>query len=302
MAKVIVRGESYYIHDNFKKLWDRIKDGGLAKTDSDLVPVVDGRERVGKSLWAIQQAAYIDETILDDAPDGTLLPRITFSVTETLKAIRETKSTKEHTRVIIFDEAFRGLSSRSVLSRENKAIVSALQEMGQNNLVLFIVTPSFFLLELYPAVLRSSFLVHVKKNKKGRRMFKVYNYEKKGKLYKEGVRKGWNYNIYTRFKGFCSPAYPAGDEFEARYRKKKSLCLGRESFDKEKPEELNKFEKRFKIQRDNLLKVLRRDYFKTNTELASWCKQANIEITDEGIGKIVGMRPIKEVEPPLATQ
>jgi hypothetical protein len=41
-------------------------------------------------------------------------------------------------------------------------------EMGQNNLVVFIVLPTIFLLEMYPAVLRSEALFHIYKNKKDR--------------------------------------------------------------------------------------------------------------------------------------
>lgn len=221
MVLVTVKGVSYYMNPKLKEKWDKIKDGKLKKHDEDRVYVVDGRERTGKSLFAIQQASYIDPTILDDEK-GKTLPRITFSPDETLEAIRTTRSTDTQTKVIIFDEAFRGLSSKSALSVVNKQLVQAMMEMGQCNIVLFIVSPSFFLLEMYPAVLRSNALFHIKKMPgSNRRVFNCYNYQKKALTHQIGLKRGWSYPIKTGFKDNFFNKYPGGDEFEARYRKKK---------------------------------------------------------------------------------
>jgi len=238
------------MNPKLKATWDKLKGGHLTRRDEDRAYVVDGRERVGKSLFAIQQAAYIDETILDDGEDGTLLPRITFSQEETLKAIRETKSTPNETKCIIYDEAFRGLSSKSAVSKVNKSLVSALQEMGQNNLVLFVVTPSFFLLELYCAVLRTTALFHIVKSKKSNvRSFKCFNEKKKNTLYQVGVRKGWGYYVKTKLKDNFFNKYPGGDEFEQRYRKKKLMAI-RDS----EPEKIGRTHK-WMEQRNNLIKI-----------------------------------------------
>ena len=218
--KVEVGGTSYYMNKYLKAMWDNIRGGKLKKLDEDRVYIVDGRERSGKSLFSIQQAAYIDPSILND------LSRITFTTEDTLKAIRNTKSTNTETKVIIFDEAFRGLSSKSAISKVNKQIVQALMEMGQSNIVLFLNSPSFFLLETYPAVLRSNALFHIEKVKGNRkRFFKGYNEEKKGDLYRIGIRKGWRYNIKTNFRDWFFEKYPGGDDFERRYRDKKYKSL-----------------------------------------------------------------------------
>ena len=218
--KIEVGGVSYYMNKHLKAMWDNIRGGKLKKLDEDRVYITDGRERSGKSLFSIQQAAYIDPSILND------LSRITFTTEDTLKAIRNTKSTNTETKVIIFDEAFRGLSSKSAISKVNKQIVQALMEMGQSNIVLFLNSPSFFLLETYPAVLRSNALFHIEKVKGSRkRFFKGYNEEKKGDLYRIGIRKGWRYNIKTNFRDWFFEKYPGGDDFERRYRAKKYKSL-----------------------------------------------------------------------------
>jgi len=232
----------------------------------------------GKSLFTIQQAAYIDETILDDA-DGKVLPRICFTPEETLHAIRTSKSTKDKTTVIIFDEAFRGLSSKSALSKTNKHIVQAMMEMRQNNLVLFIVTPSFFLLEMYPAILRSNALFHIGKSKSSKkRFFKAFNYRKKAKIYQIGIRKGWGYPQSTGFMGNFYNKYPGGDEFEARYRKKKfDFLINNETNEEE--------EGRFKIQRNLMIYNMKNKGMKQK-EIVLELKKSGIDIKQPTIAKI----------------
>ena len=214
----------YYISKHLMKKWDRISSGQLAEADEDRVYVVDGRERSGKSVFTLQQAYYIDRSIV--IPEEAR-KRIVFTAENFLKAVRETQSTKKETKVIIFDEAFRGLSSRSMMSRTNKAIIQALMEMGQKNLVVFIVLPSFFMLDLYPAMLRSNALFHIKKDKRNPKLrtFHVFNYTKKSLLYQIGVRKGWQYKVYTKFKDRFFNKYPTGDKFEELYRQLKVEAL-----------------------------------------------------------------------------
>lgn len=316
MTVVTVRGASYYMHEGLLKKWNSIKDGKLAKSDEDRAYVADGRERTGKSVFVLQQAAYTDPTIIDDMQgdrllpsipfddskdvdwimnndkewlaeatrryhDGTLLPRITFSSKETLKAIRETKSTKKHTKVINFDEAFRGMSSKGALSKENKHLTAALMEMGQNNLVLWVTSPSFYLLELYPAVLRTNALFHVKKEKgSNRRVFQVFNYKKKAKLYQIGVRKGWGYPIHTRQKGAFFNIYPGGKDFELRYRLKKQLAL--REIDREE-----KSTHKWKKQRNAAIKILHKVYKATYDQISEQMKVEGQQISRAAIGNIV---------------
>lgn len=200
--------------------WVHLKKN-LVKNDEDAVFITDGMERSGKSVFTLQQAAFIDPSICDYTKDPEL-SRICFSAEEFLEAIKTAKKGQ----CIVFDEAFRGLSSKKARSKVNNAIVEAMMEMGQKNLVIFIVLPTFFLLELYAAVLRSKALFHVTKMKNSnKRYFKVINRAKKAWLYNQGARKGWNYGVYTRFKDSFPKKYPFGAEFERRYRAKKLASL-----------------------------------------------------------------------------
>ena len=304
MGIVEVSGQTYHMNDNLIKKWNDVKEGKLKKTDSDRVYITDGRERSGKSLFTIQQSAFIDEEVLEDQKDGkilpkiemgnatswevnskwrreatkrykegSLLPQITFNSKETLKAIRIFKSTEKKTKVINFDEAFRGMSSKGVLSKENKRLVQALMEMGQSNLVVFIVSPSFFLLEFYPAVLRSNALFHIKKDKKSnKRVVRIFNYKKKASLYQIGIRKGWGYNLKTKQNANFYNIYPGGKDFEWRYRLKKQLSLQDVDVKEEKEEH------KWKRERDLMIKALYKD-IPSLRKLSSKLKEWGIDIS-----------------------
>ncbi len=312
MAVVNVSGTTYHINDNLVKKWDKIKDGKLKKLDEDRSYISDGREGIGKSLFTIQQVAYIDPTIVEDEKngkylkripiddtsswevdsewrreatkrykDGSLLPRITFNSKDTLRSIRTYRSDLNSTKAILFDEAFRGMSSKGVLSKENKILVQAIMEMRQNNLVMWIVSPSFFLLELYPAMIRTNVLFHVKKDKKsGKRLVRIFNFSKKAALYQIGIRKGWGYPVKTKQNVNFYNIYPAGKDFEWRYRLKKQLSL-RDSDTSEKNEE-----HRWKQQRDLIVTGL---YSEVNSlrKLSTKLKEWKVTLSPHQIGAIV---------------
>lgn len=202
---------SYHIDKKLQTRWDKLRGGLLEKQDEDRVYIVDGRERTGKSVFTLQQAKYLNpEFSVED---------VCFTPEEFLNKIR----TAPKGSVIVFDEAFRGLSSKGTQSKVNKKLVQAMMEMGQRNLVVFIVLPTFFLLELYAAVLRSHALFHIYKDSKGKRAFRIYNYQKKSLLYRVGKKKGLSYafpKVIIRGRFFGTYGI---DEQSYRDKKAKSL-------------------------------------------------------------------------------
>ena len=227
---------TYHIDPKIRVKWDKLREGKLQKKDEDRCYIVDGRERTGKSVFALQQAKYIDPTFT--------VERVCFTPEEFLQQIREAPSGS----CVIFDEAFRGLSSKGSQSKINKKIVQAMMEMGQRNLIIFIVLPTFFLLELYAAVLRSNCLFHVYKDKKGKRMYKTYNYAKKSQLYNYGKKKGFSYRVpKVSVKATGGKFFNIYAINEKAYRKKKLESLKDTEGIKEEEEG------KFKRQRDIIL-------------------------------------------------
>lgn len=202
---------SYFIDKKLVTRWDKLRKD-LVNKDEDRVYLVDGMEGSGKSVWTLQQAKYIDRDFS--------LDRVCFTPEDFLKTIVNAKKGQ----VVVFDEAFRGLSSKSSMSRTNKTLVRAMMEMRQRNLVVFIVLPTFFLLETYAATARSHALFHIYKSKNnGRRCFRIYPRSKKNVLYYIGKRKGFSYAIpRVRFNGYFFNKYAIDEQ---SYRDKKYNAL-----------------------------------------------------------------------------
>ena len=171
--KIIV--EPFYVAKEIKGQLTHAKRI-VTESDQDRVYVVTGREGQGKSTLAMQLAYTVDPTFN--------LQSIVFTSSQFEERIRNLSKHK----VLMFDEAFNGLSSKGSLSRENKNLVRILTECRQRNLFIFIVLPSIFLLEKYVAIFRSHALFNVgisRKNFKNR-FYKVYNYSNKKLLYIAG--------------------------------------------------------------------------------------------------------------------
>lgn len=177
---------SYHLPDLLIPKW---RDLGkkIIKENSDRVYVVVGKERTGKSFFTFQQAKFIDPTFNID--------RICFTPEQFLNQIRNAPEGA----AVVFDEAFRGFSSKSSLSKVNKVLVQAMMEVGRRNLIIFIVLPSFALLEWYIATHRSNALFQVYRiNEKGKtyRGWRCYSNKKKIKMY-YGSKKNYGMLPYT---------------------------------------------------------------------------------------------------------
>jgi NACalpha-BTF3-like transcription factor len=175
------------------------------------------------------------------------------------------------------------MSSKGALSQTNKKVVQALMEMRQNNLVVFLVSPSFYLLELYAAMMRSKALFHVVKQKGGtRRWVRVFNFKNKAKLYQIGIRKGWGYPLLTKERYSFFNKYPGGDEFEKKYRNKKS-----ETF-KEEETRVDKKHK-WELQRDKLLEIALEQGM-TQQKIEDALKEKGADLSRSQISKIVNKK------------
>ncbi len=183
-------------------------------SDQDRIYVITGREGLGKSTLAMQLAYCVDQNLS--------LDNIVFTAAQLEKRIIQAKPFT----AIIFDESFNGLSSKGAISKENKRLVRLLMMCRQRNLFLFIVLPSFFLLEKYVGIFRSTALFNVLVSRKNfkLRYYKVYNYRQKRELY----IKGKNLMDYSRPKipksyRFYKKLPPTIDDTSYRAKKLKTF-------------------------------------------------------------------------------
>lgn len=239
----------YHVDKKLKRLWEKNSLEKIKDDNADRVYIIDGSEGCGKSTFAIQQACYIEPGLLEN-PDK-LCSRICFSAKEFRDAVRKTIN-----GVIVFDEAFRGFSSRAAMSKINKVLVQTLMEMRQNNNIIFIVLPSFFLLDIYPAMLRSNGLFNIyldTRNKK--RCFRGYNKRDKNTIYQVGIRKGWTYPFDTLFKGRFYKKFPGGKDFEKAYLDKKQKSLQQMFSDENSSDDKTEIIKRLREQGKSLVEI-----------------------------------------------
>jgi hypothetical protein len=232
-------GYSFYMDDWLDGALRQSKEDMLK--DDDMVLLVDGAERSGKSVFAMQMAKKLD-------PDFCL-DRVCISSEQFIHALK----TAGKGQAIVFDESFRGLSSQDSYSETNRLLVSLMMEMGQRNLIVIIVLPTFFMLRTYVAVFRSKCLFHVyrKNNERGQWAY-FNNYSKKG-LYIMGKKT-------LSYSGLKFPKYSHKGRFydqyvvdEKAYRDKKMV-----EFNRSEAEESSKGERasRHLHERNILLKYI----------------------------------------------
>lgn len=278
-TKIIQNSEEqkqYYIDKRLEKTINKTIIPSLMKNDKDYVIAIDGKEGSGKSTLALQIGKCVDPT-LD-------LSRVVFDAESFKEAIYKAKKGQ----VVIFDEAFTGLSSRSALSPVNKALISLMMQMRQKNLMVIIVLPTFFLLEKYVALFRTRFLIHVYENKGRRGYFRVYNSKKKKYLYLFGKKtlsygsKKDKHFVYTRFKGKFYGKFALGDSsVEKKYRKKKEKAL----IESEK-NPMTSGQIKYREQRDLLLFLLRKSSKMKYAELSNLLGDYDFSLSIAQIGQI----------------
>lgn len=254
---------TYYIEDWLKEEIDTNVKPALAKKDKDFLICIDGNEGAGKSIFGFQVGKYIDPTLT--------LKRVVFNAEDFRQAIFKAKKGE----VVIYDEAFTGLSSRASLSGVNRALVSLMMQMRQKNLCVILVLPTFFLLDKYAALFRARVLFHVYENKGRRGYFRCYGRKLKKLLYLYG-KKDYSYprNIHTKRKGHFYGVFALGDAKEEElYRKAKAKALE----DTEK-NPMTAIQVKYKEQRDLLLFITRKSSGLTYRELENYLAEYDFEM------------------------
>ncbi len=258
----------YYIAPEIKEQLDRAKDI-VKNADQDRVFIITEAEGSGKSVLAMQLASYVDENFS--------IKDITFNSEQFAERTR----IKEPLGAVIDDEANSGLSSRAVLSKENKKMVRLLQECRQRNLFLFIVLPSVFMLEKYVVLHRSHALFHTYIYRKDfkKRAYKVYNKKNKQLLYILGAKMmSYSKPRVTKSYRFYGKYPPNISEKE--YRDKKLA-----SFRDEK-KKTNSKEEIYMKQRDALIEGANREHKVKFTEMAKWLEDAKVPLNAQYVSQI----------------
>jgi hypothetical protein len=212
MVNFEFNGKSFYIDGILKKQLDTKVLPELQKKDKDVVFIVDGKERSGKSKFADIVGCYA-ATFFKRPYD---LSNVCLSPEEFRSRIQNAHKND----TVIYDEAHRGMGSRRALSEINNILVDLMMEMGQRNLFVIVVLPTFFMLDRYPALYRARGLFHIYEKKGTRGFWCYFNEKAKLKLYING-KKLLNYNC-MRWPKFRGRFYNQFAVDEDAYREKKA--------------------------------------------------------------------------------
>lgn len=230
--------------------WNGKLDGYLQKNldiakkaitdDWDMVFAIDGYEGSGKSVLAQQCAKYCD-------PSFDLID-IAFTGEDFLKKVAKAVKYKS----IIYDEAMEGMDAASYMQELNRSLKSAMAELRQKNLFIFIVLPTFFDLTKYVGIWRSRALIHVYTGDNFKRgMFAFYSQERKKLLYVFG-KKFYSYKRPSpNFLGRFSKGYAVD---EVAYRQAKYVALQSRARSEYKRE--GEREKMIRLQRNTAILLL----------------------------------------------
>jgi len=276
MATFEFKDKTFYIDGRLKLQLDKKIIPDLKKKDKDVVFIVDGAERSGKSVFAMILGAYVASILKTEFN----LSNVCMNPDEFRRKIEGA----EKNQVVIYDEAHRGMASSRALSEINKILKDLMMEMGQKNLFVMVILPTFFLLDKYAALFRAIGLFHIYENRRRRGFWVYYNKNNKIRLYMKGKRE-FNYNCikYPYFRGRFYNQYGVEEE---EYRIKK-----RDSF-KNKP--IPAKEERFKGQRDRLIWVLHKELGLSSLKLTKVMKFYGLGLAGTAIRDI--LRKIREKE------
>lgn len=240
----------------------------------DRVYLITGREGSGKSTVTFQFAHFCCKLMGKEFN----LSKICFNSKQFAHIIKNS----QRNDVVVFDEAFNGLSSKGAVSKENKELIRLLVECRQRGLIVFIVLPSIFLLEKYIAIFRSHGLIncHISQRNYKHRYYKIYNYKNKKLLYQLGHK----YMSYGRPKirkmyNFFSKFPPTIDINEYEMKKLEAFRKREDT----QPERISKQKK----QRDFLLYYLNKKDKLKYTELSKMLKEAGYPLTPSHIGEYI---------------
>jgi hypothetical protein len=262
-------GKSFYIDNKLKTQLEEKILPELSKRDKDVVFLVDGKERTGKSKFADILGAFASANLKS--------PYNLTNMCMTPEEFRNKIQNSNKNDIVIYDEAHRGMGSRRSLSEINNILIDLMMEMGQKNLFVIIVMPTFFMLDRYPALYRARGLFHIYE-KKGQRGFWVYFNEKnKQKLFILG-KKLFNYNCITwpKFRGRFYNQYAVDEE---QYRSKKLKAFN------EKPR-ITKAES-YIAQRDKLLYLISKEMNLGSTKVSRLIKQYDLKLARTSVSDIL---------------
>lgn len=202
--------DSFYIDNGLDEKINKQIKPDIEQKDSDVTFIVDGNERVGKSVFAMQLAKKCDPNFC--------IERVCLTPNSFRSAILAANKGE----CVIYDEAHSGFSAKRTMSKINKLLVDMMMEIGQKNLYVIVVLPTIFMLEKYVAIFRARGLFHIYKKGNNRGYWCYFGRQKKKMLYILGKKLLSYSKPQSNFRGRFLDKYVVNEQ---AYRDKKLEAL-----------------------------------------------------------------------------
>lgn len=257
------KGDGFYIDDLLKMQLDVLLKNIKDDWDFTILITGGGEVRVGKSVLAMQIAAYwINQLkeLYDIEVPFSVENNLILEGNKLIKKGNELGQSYPYSP-LIFDEAGADLEGKKIMRSSTQDVLDFYRECGQYNLLNILVLPEFFDLPKGIALSRSICLIDVYTLTNDndifqRGYFKFFSRRNKKQLYIKGKREldydAYKYNFNGKFFNF----YPVN---EKEYRKLKQEALSRRE---------SKRRNKFQYQRDACWYLLTQDFGMTQKELA----------------------------------
>jgi len=270
MVMVEIDGKKWYEDKKFKQNLDIYLDA--IKQNDDLIIVVDGLERSGKSLRLRQIGKYCANYLGTEFSDK--------NIHQDLKEYIDFSIESPQYTVCILDESRNLLNKKNSMSKPAKKFTNFLSECGKYNQVHIIALPAYHDLDKYIVLWRMKFLIHVQKwfeadeqNKSGfklsRGKYKMYMNDK---FLKDCYKYPYAYPKRWETKGQFTNVEVLDKEELKRYEDKKDANIEERYHSKNEEKQLSKLEERWKSRWVGLALGMRNNRGITNGEIADLSK------------------------------
>lgn len=264
------KGDGFYMDNYLKEQLDVLLKNIVNDWDFTIIICGKGDVRVGKSVLAMQIAAYwsyMIEKLYGIKISFNLKDNFAFKGEELISK-GNNLGLKSKYSPLIFDEAGSELEGRKTMRRTTQNVLDYFRECGQYNLLNILVLPEFFDLPRAIAITRSILLLNVTfyPDEEGifeRGFFDFLNRKSKKKLYQKG-KKEYDYGVTEPdFNGRFVNFHPLDQE---EYRKLKREAL------RSREQQDNKLHKK-ELQRNAAWYLLNHDLGLTHEEIGRKTEQ-----------------------------
>lgn len=264
--------KSYYLDNTLKENLDILLDG--TTQNDDIIIVVDGEERAGKSLIIRQIAFYCAQYL-----------NVSFGANNIhydLNSYVDFSIENDFYSIVILDEARNVLNRKNSMSKTNKKFTNYISECGKKRQIHILGIPAYHDLDTYIINWRNKLVIHVLKYYEKNTKFKSNYGIKRGEYYvyknDEYLKKCYQYPYaYPKryaFTGRFDNIEVLNTEELQKVEDKKDTGMFEKYHSSKEKERLSKYEARWKERFIRVVKAVKENTNLNNDSLSAFAQMS----------------------------